>query len=173
MKVNDSKKYSPEGESNTRSQDYNLPLQSRALANWAIRRFLENWKSESIIQTYWNIKALVITIKNIFFQPEYSKEKAESEYLFIKIVNKVKKKKLEWYSEVSSWSASASRNLITEIQFRTGHGVLGKYFRTGGIYVRDHNCECGQLETVEHVLKECPLHLAERDLLRKVSPELR
>ena len=37
---------------------------------------------------------------------------------------------------------------------------------------RDHNCECGQLETVEHVLKECPLHPAERDLLRKVSPEL-
>ena len=37
---------------------------------------------------------------------------------------------------------------------------------------RDHKCECGQLETVEHVLKECPLHPAERDLLRKVSPEL-
>ena len=30
----------------------------------------------------------------------------------------------------------------------------------------------GQLETVEHVLKECPLHPTERDLLRKVSPEL-
>ena len=41
-----------------------------------------------------------------------------------------------------------------------------------GIDERDHNCECGQLETVEHVLKECPLHPAERDLLRKVSPEL-
>jgi hypothetical protein len=37
---------------------------------------------------------------------------------------------------------------------------------------RNHNCECGQLETVEHVLKECPLHSAERDYLRKVSPEL-
>jgi hypothetical protein len=31
---------------------------------------------------------------------------------------------------------------------------------------------CGQLETVEHILKECPLHSAERDYLRKVSPEL-
>ena len=37
---------------------------------------------------------------------------------------------------------------------------------------RDHNCECGQLETVEDVLKESPQHPAERDLLRKVSPEL-
>ena len=37
---------------------------------------------------------------------------------------------------------------------------------------RDHHCECGQLETVEHVLREFPLHPAERDLLRKVSPEL-
>ena len=31
---------------------------------------------------------------------------------------------------------------------------------------------CDQLETVENVLKECPLHPAERDLLRKVSPML-
>ena len=57
-------------------------------------------------------------------------------------------------------------------QLRTGHGVLGKYFRTRGVDERDHNCECGQQETVEHVLKQCPLYLAERDLLRKVSPEL-
>jgi hypothetical protein len=37
---------------------------------------------------------------------------------------------------------------------------------------RNHYYECGQLETVEHVLKECPLHSAERDYLRKVSPVL-
>ena len=43
---------------------------------------------------------------------------------------------------------------------------------TKSIDERDHNCECDQLETVEHVLKERPLHPAERDLLRKVSPEL-
>jgi hypothetical protein len=36
---------------------------------------------------------------------------------------------------------------------------------------RNHSCECGQLETVEHVLKECPLHSAERDYFRKVSPK--
>ena len=32
--------------------------------------------------------------------------------------------------------------------------------------------ECSQLETVEHILKECPLHPAEREVLRKISPEL-
>ena len=37
---------------------------------------------------------------------------------------------------------------------------------------QNHNCECDQLETVEHILKECPLHPVEREVLRKVSPEL-
>ena len=74
---------------------------------------------------------------------------------------------------LKSFMSSVSRHTFSKLfQLRTGHGVLGKYFRTRGIDERDHNCECGQLETVEHVLKECPLHPAERDLLRKVSPEL-
>jgi hypothetical protein len=51
-------------------------------------------------------------------------------------------------------------------------GVLGKYFQMRCINEQNHYCECGQLETVEHVLKECPLHSAERDYLRKVSPKL-
>jgi hypothetical protein len=51
-------------------------------------------------------------------------------------------------------------------------GALGKYFQMRCINERNHYCECDQLETVEHVLKECPLHSAERDYLRKVSPEL-
>jgi hypothetical protein len=57
-------------------------------------------------------------------------------------------------------------------QLRTGHGALGKYFQMRYINERTYYCECGQLETVEHVFKECPLHSAERDYLRKVSPEL-
>ena len=32
-------------------------------------------------------------------------------------------------------------------------------------------CECDQLETVEHILKECSLHSVERELFRKISPE--
>ena len=74
---------------------------------------------------------------------------------------------------LKSFMSSVSRHTFSKLfQLRTGHDVLGKYFRTRGIDERNHNCECGQLETVEHVLKECPLHPAERDLLRKVSPEL-
>ena len=72
-------------------------------------------------------------------------------------------------------TASAMKSRLYSILIRMKEirrGVLGKYFRTRGIDERDHNCECGQLETVEHVLKECPLHPAERDLLRRVSPEL-
>ena len=69
--------------------------------------------------------------------------------------------------------SSVPRHTFSKLfQVRTGHGVLGKYCRTRGIDVQDHNCACSQLETVEHVLKECPLHPVERDLLRKVSPEL-
>jgi hypothetical protein len=49
---------------------------------------------------------------------------------------------------------------------------INKFQLIGEINERNHYCECGQLETVEHVLKECPLHSAKRDYLRKVSPEL-
>ena len=71
-----------------------------------------------------------------------------------------------------SWG-SVSRHTFSKLfQLHTCLGVLEKYFRTRGIDERDHNCECGQLFPVEHVLKECPLHSAERDLLRIVSPEL-
>lgn len=41
-----------------------------------------------------------------------------------------------------------------------------------GIRERNNYCRCGQLETFEHVLKECPFQSTERDLLREVSPEL-
>jgi hypothetical protein len=37
---------------------------------------------------------------------------------------------------------------------------------------QNYYCECGQLQTVEHVLKKPPLHSAERDYLKKVFPEL-
>jgi hypothetical protein len=52
---------------------------------------------------------------------------------------------------------------------------LGRKFSVNpgsGEVLWHHYCECGQLETVEHVLKKFPLHSAERDYLRKVSPEL-
>ena len=74
---------------------------------------------------------------------------------------------------LKSFMSSVHRHIFSKLfQLRTSHGILGKYFRARGIDERDHNCKCGQLETVEHVLKGCPLHSAKRDLLRKVSPEL-
>lgn len=37
---------------------------------------------------------------------------------------------------------------------------------------QNHYCDCGQLETIEHVIKEFFfLYPMERDFLRKVSPE--
>ena len=51
---------------------------------------------------------------------------------------------------LKSFMSSVSRHTFSKLfQLRTGHGVLGKYFRTRGIDERNHNCECGQLETVE------------------------
>ena len=79
----------------------------------------------------------------------------------------------EYPNSLKSFMSIVSHHIFSKLfQLSTGHGVLGKYFRTRGIDERDHNCEYGQLETVEHVFKECPLLPAERDLLRKVSPEL-
>jgi hypothetical protein len=66
--------------------------------------------------------------------------------------------------------STVPRHTLSKLfQLRTGHGVLGKYFQIRCINERNHYCECGQLETVEHVLKKCHLHTAERDYLRKVS----
>ena len=71
------------------------------------------------------------------------------------------------------WQYSSSCHIFSKLfQLHTGHGALGKHFQTKGIHIQNHDCECGKLETIEHVLKESLLHPAERDLLRKVSPEL-
>lgn len=40
-------------------------------------------------------------------------------------------------------------NFSKPFQLCTGHGVLGKYFQKRATKERSHNCECGQLETVE------------------------
>ena len=102
----------------------------------------------------------------------------------LKKTNKVKLKSTlkRPSSAILSWlyhfiSSEYIKDLVDDIlgqkkSIDFGGSNLYVIFRTRGIDERNHNCECGQLETVEHVLKECPLHPAERDLLRKVSPEL-
>jgi hypothetical protein len=69
--------------------------------------------------------------------------------------------------------STVPRHTLSKLfQLRTGHGALEKYFQMRCISEQSYYCECGQLETVEHVFKECPLHPAERNYLKKVSPEL-
>ena len=79
----------------------------------------------------------------------------------------------QYPNPLKSFMNNVPRHAFSKLfQLHTGHDVLGKYFQTRGIKQRKHNCKCSQLETVERVLKECPLHPAERNLLRKVFPEL-
>jgi hypothetical protein len=74
---------------------------------------------------------------------------------------------------LKSFMSTVPHHTLSKLfQLRTGHGALGKYFQMRCINERNHYCECDQLETIKHVLKKCPLHSAERDYLRKVSPEL-
>jgi hypothetical protein len=69
--------------------------------------------------------------------------------------------------------STVPRHTLSKLfQLRTGHGVFGKYFQMRCINKQNHYCECDQLFPVDHVLKERPLHSAERDYLRKVSPDL-
>jgi hypothetical protein len=57
-------------------------------------------------------------------------------------------------------------------QLQTGHSALGNYLKKSLIAEKSHYCKCGQLETVEHILRDCAQHPLECSCLRKVSPEL-
>jgi hypothetical protein len=63
---------------------------------------------------------------------------------------------------LKSFMSTVPRHTLSKLfQLRTGYDALEKYFQMRRINERNHYCECGQLETVEHVLKECLLHSAE------------
>ena len=64
------------------------------------------------------------------------------------------------------------RTLSNIVQFRTGHGLLGKHFRTNGAHQVTCNCGDEQEKTVEHMLVSCPNLEGPRELLRQVSPAL-
>lgn len=74
------------------------------------------------------------------------------------------------------WNPSCVAFLIIPFnklfQLCTCYGLLGRYFQTRCINERNHYYEIGQLETVEHILKEYHLQLAERDLSRKIFLEI-
>ncbi|VVT44833.1 uncharacterized protein SAPINGB_P000549 [Magnusiomyces paraingens] len=66
-----------------------------------------------------------------------------------------------------------SRRILSNItQFRTGHGNFGAWFKKFGIEKDSYNCKCGELETVHHILVECPLLEEERKGLKRISPEM-
>ncbi|VVT47317.1 uncharacterized protein SAPINGB_P001651 [Magnusiomyces paraingens] len=64
------------------------------------------------------------------------------------------------------------RNLGNITQFRTGHGNFGAWFKKFEIEKDSYNCKCGELETVHHILVECPLLEEERKELKRISPEM-
>jgi len=134
---------------------------------WKQSNYLRGMKSDKALQ---KLKSSLHAALRNEWQSDYDTPGETSYYYSI-----VKRELYggKYPNPLKSFMSSVSRHTFSKFfQFRTGHGVLGKYFRTRGIDEQDHNCECGQLETVEHVLKECPLHPAERDLLRNVSLEL-
>ena len=59
---------------------------------------------------------------------------------------------------------------------RTGHGLFGSYFQKINNLEKRYECTCrgadSPVETVEHILVECPLYSYERRSLSSISPEL-
>ena len=66
-----------------------------------------------------------------------------------------------------------NRWIISRItQLRTNHGYFGAWYQRMGIEKDSYNCRCGDLETVRHILVDCPLLELQRQGLERVSPEM-
>jgi hypothetical protein len=64
--------------------------------------------------------------------------------------------------------STVPRHTLSKLfQLRTGHGALEKYFQMRCINEQNHYHECGQLKTVDHILRYCALHPTERSYLKK------
>ena len=58
------------------------------------------------------------------------------------------------------------------LQLRTGYSILSDYRHKLG-QVESRFCECGQIETVQHYLLECPLyHEARYTLMKRLREQL-
>ena len=134
---------------------------------WKQSNYLRGVRSDKALQ---KLKSSLHVASRNEWQSDYDTPGETSHYYYIF------KRELyggKYPNPLKSFMNSVSRHTFIKLfQLRTGHGVLGKYFRTRDIDERDHNCEYGQLETIEHVLKECSIHPAERDFLKKVSQSL-
>ncbi|KAA8914797.1 hypothetical protein TRICI_002831 [Trichomonascus ciferrii] len=58
------------------------------------------------------------------------------------------------FDVMKSWPRYVTSNLV---QFRRGHALVGGWFKERGIQ-RDegYNCDCGELETIQHIIQQCP-----------------
>ena len=134
---------------------------------WKQSNYLRGMRSDKALQKLKS--SLHVALRNEW-QSDYDTPDETSHYYYI-VKRELYKEK--YPNPLKSFMNSVSRHIFIKLfQLCTGHDVLGKYLRTRGIDERDHNCECGQLETIEHVLKECAIHHAERDFLKKVSQSL-
>ncbi|KAJ3832175.1 hypothetical protein F5878DRAFT_548524, partial [Lentinula raphanica] len=58
------------------------------------------------------------------------------------------------------------------MQCRTGHAYLGEYY-SKFVPTKNVDCPCGEeLQTREHILRECPIYDDFRYILEKVSPDV-
>ena len=57
------------------------------------------------------------------------------------------------------------------VQYRSGHALVGAWFQKHNIQA-NYNCQCGSLETINHIIKDCSLREPHREILRKASPTL-
>jgi hypothetical protein len=65
------------------------------------------------------------------------------------------------------------RGVLSKItQYRTNHALVGAWYQRFKVQNTEHNCSCGELESVKHILTECPNTEEERKILKAVSPEM-
>ena len=120
-----------------------FPLRYRAAVLILKSNYLRNMKSEKALQ---KLKSSLHVASRNEWQSDYDTPGKISHYYSI-----VKRELYEgrYPNPLKSFMSSVSRHTFSKLfQLCTGHCVLGKYFRTRGIDGRDHNCKCGQLETV-------------------------
>jgi hypothetical protein len=67
--------------------------------------------------------------------------------------------------------AKANRHTLGRIEhLKTGNDALGFYFKKVGVLKRNHNCKCGQPETVDHLLNNCAFCESGRRYLKETFP---
>jgi hypothetical protein len=92
------------------------------------------------------------------WQANYSSG-VESGKIYRQMVKEAKCK-LRMFDVMQTWPRYVLSKLV---QFRTGHALVGGWFKDRGIQKDEgYNCGCGQLETINHTIKQYPKREKER-----------